>query len=171
MVLLNIDYDLVNAVLGDNDIEYIERALTNLLDVIDRALFLQEIRDNGLLGQIYATVNRSTKLASKGSLDSQELDAIEVINPDLFESISEQELYQALQKLVPISQQASSDRNYQILVDSLLEINPIITNFFDGENSVLVMAEDEQVKTNRLNLLGLLRNNSRVLADFGAIVK
>lgn len=33
------------------------------------------------------------------------------------------------------------------------------------------MAEDEKIKTNRLNLLGLLRNYSRVLADFGAIVK
>ncbi len=53
----------------------------------------------------------------------------------------------------------------------LLEINPNVTNFFDGENSVLVMAENEQIKTNRLNLLGLLRNNSRILADFGAIVK
>ncbi len=168
---LKIDYDLVNAVLGDNDTEYIDRALTDLLDVRDRALFLQQIRDNGVLSQIYATVNRSTKLASKGSLTNQLLDTTNIINSDLFESISEQELYQALQNLAPISRKASSDRNYQILVDGLLDINPIITNFFDGENSVLVMADNEDVKTNRLNLLGLLRNNSRVLADFGAIVK
>ena len=168
---LKIDYDLVNAVLGDNDDEYIDRALNNLLDVRDRALFLQQIRDNGLLGQIYTTVNRSTRLATKGNLNYQELDATKLINSDLFESISEEELYQALQKLAPISKKASSDRNYQILVDGLLEINPIVSNFFDGENSVLVMAEDEEIKTNRLNLLGLLRNNSRVLADFGAIVK
>ena len=168
---LNIDYDIVNAVLGDNDDEYIDRALSNLLDVRDRAFFLQQIRDNSLLGEIYATVNRSAKLAAKGDLDYQELDATKVINPNLFESSSEQELYQALQKLAPISQKASSDRNYQILVEGLLDINPIISNFFDGENSVLVMAEDEAIKTNRLNLLGLLRNNSRVLADFAAIVK
>ncbi|MFM6817798.1 MAG: glycine--tRNA ligase subunit beta, partial [Dolichospermum sp.] len=36
-----IDYDLVNAVLGENDPEYTERALTNLLDVRDRAIYLQ----------------------------------------------------------------------------------------------------------------------------------
>ena len=168
---LNIDYDLVNAVLGNNDAEYIDRALTNLLDVRDRALFLQKIRDNGLLGNIYSTVNRSTRLASKGNLNSQELDTANVINPDLFESASENELYDALQKLTPITKQAKQERNYQILADGLLEINPIVSNFFDGENSVLVMAENEDVKNNRLNLLGLLRNNSRVLADFGEIVK
>jgi glycyl-tRNA synthetase beta chain len=36
---------------------------------------------------------------------------------------------------------------------------------------VLVMAADAQVRQNRLNLLGLLRNHALVLADFGAIVK
>jgi glycyl-tRNA synthetase beta chain len=168
---LNIDYDLVNAVLGDNDSEYIDRALNNLLDVRDRALFLQKIRNNYTLAQIYETVNRSTKLASKGSLNSQELNPDKVINADLFESISEQELYQGLVKLSPISQQAKNESNYQLLTDALLEINPKISNFFDGENSVLVMAENEAVKNNRLNLLGLLRNYSRILADFASIVK
>lgn len=168
---LNIDYDLVNAVLGDNDTEYMERALNDLLDVRDRALFLQEIRNNGILSQIYETVNRSTKLAAKGSLNTQELDPKNVINSDLFESISEREFYQSLDKLTPITKQAKTESNYQLLTDALLEINPKVSNFFDGENSVLVMAENEAVKTNRLNLLGLLRNNSRILADFGAIVK
>ncbi|BAQ62213.1 glycyl-tRNA synthetase beta chain [Geminocystis sp. NIES-3708] len=167
---LKIDYDLVNAVLGDNDQEYIERALNNLLDVRDRALFLQQIRNNGILSQIYETVNRSTKLATKGTLNTQELEPKNIINPNLFESVSEQEFYQALEKLNPITKQAKAESNYKLLTDALLKINPQVSNFFDGENSVLVMAENEEVKTNRLNLLGLLRNNSRILADFGAIV-
>jgi hypothetical protein len=33
------------------------------------------------------------------------------------------------------------------------------------------MADDPNLRQNRLNLLGLLRNHARVLADFGAIVK
>ncbi|MGL6343945.1 MAG: hypothetical protein ACRC80_32975, partial [Waterburya sp.] len=64
-----------------------------------------------------------------------------------------------------------AQRNYQLLVDALAKIAPVVSNFFDGENSVLVMAENPNVKRNRLNLLGLLRNHARVLADFGAIVK
>jgi glycyl-tRNA synthetase beta chain len=42
---------------------------------------------------------------------------------------------------------------------------------FDGEDSVMVMDDNPEIKTNRLNLLGLVRNHARVLADFGSIVK
>jgi glycyl-tRNA synthetase beta chain len=33
------------------------------------------------------------------------------------------------------------------------------------------MAEEAEVRRNRLNLLAILRNHARILADFGAIVK
>ncbi|AFZ46631.1 glycyl-tRNA synthetase beta chain [Cyanobacterium stanieri PCC 7202] len=168
---LEIDYDLVNAVLGEDDQEYKERALNSVLDVRNRALFLQQIRDNGTLANIYETVNRSTKLAQKGTLNTTELDPHNIIKPELFESNSEQELYNALEKLLPISQKAKANSDYHLLTNALVEIAPTISNFFDGDDSVLVMADDENIKQNRLNLLGLLRNHSRILADFGAIVK
>ncbi len=167
----NIDYDLVNAIVGDKDPKYTERALEDLLDVRDRALFLQEIRDNGKLNEIYETINRSARLAAKGDLDTQTLDPKEVVDPQLFEQSSEQELYQALIELLPQTEASQAGRNYQLLVDSLAKIAPEVSNFFDGENSVLIMAENPDIKRNRLNLLGLLRNHARVLADFGAIVK
>jgi glycyl-tRNA synthetase beta chain len=166
-----IDYDLVNAVLGEGDSEYSERALQDLLDVRDRALFLQEIRNNSKLDEIYETINRSTRLAVKGDLDTQELDPKKVVNPDLFEKASEQSFYNALVELVPQTQTAQKERNYQLLVDGLAQIAPTVSNFFDGEDSVLIMAEEPDIRRNRLNLLGLLRNHARVLADFGAIVK
>ena len=167
----NIDYDLVNAVLGEDDAEYTERALENLLDVRDRALFLQEIRDNGKLNEIYDTINRSARLASKGELNTEALDPKECVNADLFEQSSEREFYEGLVKLLPQTEASQQERNYQLLVDGLARIAPVVSNFFDGDNSVLVMAEDPDIKRNRLNLLGLLRNHARVLADFGAIVK
>jgi glycyl-tRNA synthetase beta chain len=168
---LKIDYDLVNAVLGDNDADYTTRALENLLDVRDRAQFLQQIRNNKQLEHIYETINRSTRLASKGNLDLQALNPQSVINPDLFVKSSEKAFYDALIALVPITEKAQSDRNYQYLVEGLGEIAPTVASFFDGEDSVLVMDENLEIRANRLNLLGLLRNHSRVLADFGAIVK
>ena len=167
----DIDYDLVNAVVGDNDPEYTERALEDLLDVRDRALFLQETRNNGKLNEIYETINRSARLAAKGDLDTQVLDPQDLIDPELFEESSEREFYEALVELLPQTEASLEERNYQSLIDSLAKIAPVVSNFFDGENSVLVMAENPEVKRNRLNLLGLLRNHGRVLADFGAIVK
>jgi glycyl-tRNA synthetase beta chain len=168
---LKIDYDLVNAILGDNDADYTTRALENLLDVRDRAQFLQQIRHNGQLERIYETINRSTRLASKGNLDLQALNPQSVINPDLFVKSTEKAFYDALIALVPITEKAKNDRNYQYLVEGLGEIAPTVASFFDGEDSVLVMDENLEIRANRLNLLGLLRNHSRILADFGAIVK
>ncbi len=168
---LGIDYDLVKAVLGENDPDYSERALGDLWDVRDRAQFLQTMRSHGILDTIYETVNRSTRLAAKGELDFRQLDPASVVNPDLFEQPSEPAFYQALVNLVPTTQAAQEERNYQLLVAALAKIAPTVSNFFDGADSVLVMAENPSIRQNRLNLLGLLRNHARVLADFGAIVK
>ncbi|MBD2004688.1 MULTISPECIES: glycine--tRNA ligase subunit beta [Cyanophyceae] len=167
----NIDYDLVNAVLGENDPEYTERALKDLLDVRDRALFLQSIRNNGKLDEIYETVNRSTRLASQGDLDKVELSPSAVVRPELFQKSSEQAFYDAIVQLVPETKASQEQRNYQQLVDALSKIAPTVSAFFDGAESVLVMDADLEIRKNRLNLLGLLRNHARVLADFGAIVK
>ncbi|MGF1494392.1 MAG: glycine--tRNA ligase subunit beta [Microcoleaceae cyanobacterium] len=165
-----IDYDLVNAVLGEDDSEYAERALKDLLDVRDRALFLQTIRQDGSLAKIYETVNRSTRLAKQGELNTTQLDPPAEVDMSLFEKSSEQEFYEALVQLVPKTQTAQATRNYRQLVDALTEIAPTVSQFFDGPESVLVMDDNPEIKRNRLNLLGLLRNHARVLADFGAIV-
>ncbi|MFM6589126.1 MAG: DALR anticodon-binding domain-containing protein, partial [Microcystis panniformis] len=168
---LRIDYDLVNAVLGENDPEYKSRALENLLDTRERARFLYQIRQDGQLANIYETVNRSTRLAQKGDLDTTTLETKGIIDRELFEQSSEQAFYDALIALIPETISAREQRDYQRLVTALTAISPVVADFFDGENSVLVMAEKESVRRNRLNLLGLLRNHARVLADFGAIVK
>ncbi len=167
----HIDYDLVNAVLGENDPEYAQRALTDLLDTRDRAVFLQQIRDNGTLAQIYPTVNRSSKLAAQGNLDTQQLVPTQVVQTSLFQKSSEQAVYDGLIALEPQTKAAQASRNYQQLIDALSQLTPAISSFFDGEDSVLVMDSNPEIKTNRLNLLGLVRNHARVLADFGSIVK
>ncbi|MEH2356135.1 glycine--tRNA ligase subunit beta [Nostoc sp.] len=166
-----IDYDLVNAVLGENDPEYTERTLKDLLDVRDRALYLQQIRNDSTLDNIYETVNRSTRLAAQGDLDTKQLEPTTVVRKELFQKPSEIALYNALIESVPLASAAQQTRNYQLLVAGLTKIAPAVSNFFDGPDSVLVMDSDPEVKRNRLHLLGLVRNHARVLADFGAIVK
>ena len=166
----NIDYDLVNAVFGE-DADYQARALTDLLDVRDRAHFLQAIRNDGRLAKVYETVNRAAKLATKDDLDTATLDPSGLIDPKRFEQSSEKTFYESLQKLLPQTQAAQAERDYNKLLTGLEQIAPTVADFFDGPNSVLVMAEDASIRKNRLNLLSLLRNHARVLADFGEIVK
>ena len=166
----SVDYDLVNAVLGEQDTEAQDRGLQDLLDLRDRAEFLQQIRQDGQLEAIYETVNRATRLAAQGELDKAQLDP-QLVQVELFQQPSEQAFYQALGQLLPQTQAARAERDYQKLVQGLAQIAPAVSQFFDGPQSVLVMDDNPQVRRNRLNLLGLLRNHARVLADFGAIVK
>ncbi|MBT9316243.1 glycine--tRNA ligase subunit beta [Leptothoe spongobia] len=166
-----IDYDLINAVVGEEDPDYRARVLSNLLDARDRARFLQEIRTNGTLASVYETVNRASKLATKGELDTTSLDPSGIVDPDLFQSPAEQAFHKSLQQLVPQTEAAQAERNYQKLIDGLKKAAPVVAEFFDGDNSVMVMDDDAAIRKNRLNLLGLLRNHARVLADFGTIVK
>lgn len=164
-----IDYDLINAVLGENDPEYTERALRNCGDVCDRAQFLQSIRGDGRLDTIYETVNRASRLAAQGQLPTTVLDPSPVIQPDLFQKSSEKAFWEGLKQLA--KQLKGKTPNYDQLVTALQTIAPTVSNFFDGPESVMVMDADAAIQTNRLNLLGVLRNYSRQLADFGAIVK
>ncbi|NJR18764.1 MAG: glycine--tRNA ligase subunit beta [Calothrix sp. CSU_2_0] len=166
-----IDYDLVNAVLGESDCEYTERALQDLLDTRNRAVFLQQIRNDGRLAEIYETINRSTRLAAQGDLDTQQLSPSPLIQENLFQKPSEAAFHNALVNLLPQTQAAQKSRDYQQFVSALQQIAPTVSNFFDGPESVLVMDENPEIKRNRLHLLSLLRNHTRVLADFGCIVK
>ncbi|EKU98395.1 glycyl-tRNA synthetase beta chain [Leptolyngbya sp. PCC 7375] len=166
-----IDYDLVNAVVGDGDLDYRQRMLSSLLDARARARFLKEIRTNSTLARVYETVNRASKLATKGDLDTATLDPTGVVDASLFQSPAETAFHESLQQLVPQTQAAQAERDYQKLIDGLKKAAPVVAEFFDGPNSVLVMDDDAAIRQNRLNLLSLLRNHARVLADFGAIVK
>lgn len=166
-----IDYDLVNAVLGENDPIYSDRALQHPIDVLARAQRLHTLRHSGELDLLYETLNRAARLAQQGSLDYQTLDPVGLIHPDRFQQPTEQALYQALIQLLPETQIAQTSQEYDRLVTGLIALAPTVRDFFDGENSVMVMDSDPLIRENRLNLLGILRNQGRVLADFGAIVK
>ena len=77
-------------------------------------------------------------------------------------------MLEVLQQLEPIAGGNSSNR-YQLLTERLASSAPTLAAFFDGDHSVMVMAENLEIRRNRLNLLALLRNKAAVLADFSRI--
>jgi len=90
------------------------------------------------------------------------------VQPALFEKSSEQGMLQVLEALEPLATGVGVDR-YAELARGLSAGSGALAAFFDGEQSVMVMADDPKVRANRLNLLGVLRNQAWVLADFSRI--
>jgi glycyl-tRNA synthetase beta chain len=155
-----IDYDLVDAVFGVDDPDYAIDALRNVSRTRDRALFLQQARQDATLAAVYEVVNRAAKLvATQGTLGSEVTDIRGIVDSASLVAPAEQDLYNAI---------ASFPKNpdFTKLWQSIKAIAPILAKFFD---EVLVMDEDIQVRQNRLNMLGVIRNYSRILADFSAI--
>lgn len=156
-----IEYDLVNAVMGGDDLSYSVQGLRNLLRIKERAHFLQKSRDEETLGAIYEPIVRASRLAAQGSLDYSAMDVQSVVNANKLVELAEHNLYEAIADL-------PSQPSDQQLMTGIKAIAPLLSKFFED---VLVMADDMDIRQNRLNLLAIIRNYSRQLADFSAIVK
>ena len=141
------------------------RLLQDPVDARERLLLLQDLRADGRLQAVQAVVQRASRLAEKGDLDSSQLVPGRVIEASLFDSPSESDLLKQLEALSPLAEAC----DYKGLASGLQGAARALEAFFDGENSVMVMAEDDAVRRNRLSLLGVLRNQASVLACFNNI--
>ncbi len=83
------------------------------------------------------------------------------VNPDLLVEAEEKELYDAIQENVE-TQPSTVDGFLNIVV----KLIPSINAFFD---KVLVMAEDEKVRQNRLALVGQIAGLSKGMADLSKL--
>ncbi|MEB3362254.1 MAG: glycine--tRNA ligase subunit beta [Synechococcaceae cyanobacterium] len=158
--------DLVQAVAGPG-VDRL-RLLADPADARRRAALLSDLRDQGVLDSVRAVVQRATRLAAKGDLPPTQLSTAAVVDPALFSSSSEADMLTVLNQLEPLAQAAPPGR-YEELALGLSGSAATLAAFFDGPHSVLVMADDSAVRRNRLNLLGVLRNQAAVLADFDQI--
>lgn len=160
--------DLVQAVAGDT-VDQV-RLLRDPADARQRADLLVQLRRSGELDAVQAVVTRAARLAVKGDLDQAALSPAGVVDQALFEQPSEAAMLQVLERLEPLaSGSAAGEDRYAALAAALAESAPALAAFFDGDQSVMVMADDPDVRRNRLNLLAVLRNQSSVLADFSRI--
>jgi glycyl-tRNA synthetase beta chain len=158
--------DVVQSVAGEG--LGLERVLADPADARRRAELLQVLRRSGELAAVQAVVQRASRLAEKGTLASGVCSPSGVVEPALFEKGSEAAMLEVLRQLEPVITGNDPDR-YRLLARGLAESSSTLAAFFDGADSVLVMAEDPAVRSNRLNLLGVLRNQAAVLADFNRL--
>jgi glycyl-tRNA synthetase beta chain len=144
-------YDTVRAVLAAYGQDAL-RVLNDPADGLRRAAALEKFRDTDdfiALSQAAKRVrNILTKSASEGELQSGTL------NVELLEAGAETELHQAyLQAYQSLIASDSLWGDYERILAFLATLRPRVDNFF---NKVLVMADDPNVRKNRILLLALL---------------
>ena len=148
----NLRYDVVDAVIA--------AGFDDVMSVVSRGDALMSAVSGG--DEFKTTVesfNRVSNLAAKASKAA--------VSESLLQEEAEKELHAAwLQVQKPYST-ALEQRDGAKALEILGELKPAITNFFD---SVMVMAEDEKVRANRLGLLAQIDQGLKQFADFNKLV-
>ncbi|MGH3011680.1 MAG: glycine--tRNA ligase subunit beta, partial [Gaiellaceae bacterium] len=110
--------------------------------------------------QAYVAFDRANRLA--GRTDG----AAATLDPSLATDEAEQALIEALGQASPQIEAAVAERDFHGAIAAAAELGPPVDRFFD---EVLVMAEDESVRANRLRLLLDVRDAVGALGDLSQI--
>lgn len=89
------------------------------------------------------------------------------VKPELFDQPAERSLHQAARVAAEKATAEKRAGHYREALQVISELRPAVDRFFDD---VLVMAEDEAVRNNRLTLLAELLSEFSTVADFSEIV-
>ncbi|MEW9797864.1 glycine--tRNA ligase subunit beta [Alteromonas sp. CYL-A6] len=101
-------------------------------------------------------------LAKQGITEHVDIDASIINEP------AEKALYDALRQVKGDIDDAAAGHNYSLILERLSTLRDVVDNFFDN---VMVMADDEAVRNNRLGLLMTLRQLFLTTADISLLAK
>ena len=150
-------HDLIDAVfsLGDQD---------DLLKIVRRVdalgVFLDSEDGQNLLAGYKRAANILAAEEKKGTKVEAEVDEA------LFDGAEEEALFAALQGAENDAVVSVSEENFEGAMAALAQLRAPVDAFFDA---VMVNAEDEKVRANRLALLGRIRAATLQVADFSKI--
>jgi glycyl-tRNA synthetase beta chain len=151
----------IRFMLQEKDIEHdLAEAVLNVpfkavSEIFERALVLKDYLNGPLLDEVIIAYNRVANLAGKAEGGK--------VEKSLFEDIAEKELLRTLQA-VENALKGQSDPAF--ILEKLQLLKQPIDHFFDN---VMVMAEDVNLRRNRLNLLAALKRTFNRLADFSKL--
>ena len=141
-----------------------EKKIMNILDLKNRINTINQLKGKPGFSEIQKVISRVSKLAESGDLKTTIFSCKDYVNSDLFEKECENKVFEFIKELEGIIK--LPNWNYSQLF-KLFEINSKnLDELFDNERGVLIMAENPEIRNNRLNLLGLVRNYSLKIADF-----
>jgi glycyl-tRNA synthetase beta chain len=155
--VLGFSYDVVNAVLaaGSDDV----------LDTVARATAVAKIRPTDDFIAISVAFKRMKNILRQareaGKPWPQDFSA------DRLQETAEQALGTRVAETRNRVQQLSGARHYEEALNEIARLRPVVDTFFD---KVMVMVEDEGLRSNRLALLGAITQSFSTIADFSEIV-
>ncbi|MBE9487507.1 MAG: glycine--tRNA ligase subunit beta [Chloroflexi bacterium] len=142
--------DVVDAVLS--------AAFGEPVDAVERVKALAELKGQEDFEPLAVAFKRVGHII-KGGLEQP-------VNETLFEAECEKNLFGELQQVQAEVAELVIERNYSSALKAIADLRAPIDVFFDG---VMVMAEDESVRNNRLALLTSVAGLFRGIADFSRI--
>lgn len=145
------DYDVVEAVT--------HAGFEDLLDVFERIKALQEKKNQPDFEPLASTFKRVANITSSNPQEE--------VDPLIFMEEAEKKLFESFQNVGTKVNQLMQARDYPAALNQLTILKPLVDKFFD---EVLVMCEDEKLRSNRLGLLGKISSLFRGIADFSKIV-
>ncbi len=159
---LSLDKELINGICSSDRLY--KKRIINVVDLKNRIKSIVLFKEKVEFDEILNVISRVSKLANCGDLDKDILLSKNYVNPDLFEKECEIKVFKFIKELENLF--CSGNLDYLQLF-TLFEINTNnIKDLFDNDKGVLVMAEDPNIRKNRLNLLSIIRNYSLRIADF-----
>ena len=150
-------YDEVNAVIGaSSDVP---------LDVRVRTEAISRVRPTPDFEPLAVSFKRIENILRKAG--GVEKYAAQTVTQDLLEEGSEADLHRAVTVLSENVSRRKRTGEYAAALSAIASLRPAVDRFFDD---VLVMAEDEAVRNNRLVFLAHVLTEFSTIADFGEIV-
>lgn len=148
---LGLAYDTIEATLA--------AGFDDISDTYTRARAVAEFRQQPAFDALLTAFNRAYNLAKKAKSTA--------VHPEYFEHQAEKNLYHAWQNLLAEIKPLQKHKNYPGVFKAIARIQGPVDDFFAG---VMVMAEDERVRDNRLALLNNIASLIKSFADFSKLV-
>jgi glycyl-tRNA synthetase beta chain len=148
------EYDEVNAVFraGSDD----------LVDARKRLEALRSIRKSKNFEPLTVSFKRIRKILEKAGKQGEGAH----IKPDLFENDAERTLFTSMRKAAPRVEEQKRAGHYKEALEVIASLRADVDRFFE---QVMVMAENEAVRKNRVVLLGELLREFSTIADFSEL--
>ena len=149
-------HDLIDAV--------ITPASDDLLDITRRVSALGAFLDTEDGQNLLAGAKRAANILA--AEEKKGTKVAETVDPSLFELDAERSLHDAVTQSVAAATKAIETEDYAGAMGALAALRAPVDTFFEA---VLVNAEDEAVRANRLALLAMIRHATGAVADFSKI--